>query len=201
MNKDGELWLPPLSLVAIAVLTVLISFVFPIIPFRITGQAALIAVLVRAFIGWPAMRGWVASMPAPHRAVFLLLILGMIAGHFTLQTHRFFPFVAWEIFPFAREEDPVTCREFIAMTASGKTTRLLVEQLFPSIVQFNPPDDNDSPAMGKLVDAMAKVYDRHHRDDPVQRVYLVRVAVALHPAAAETTLASETLKTFPVSSP
>ncbi len=197
MQEDGDLWLPPFSLVAITVLTVLVSFVFPLIPFRITGQAALVFVVVRAVIGWPGMRAWFRSMPWPHRLVFGLLIFGMIAGHFTLQTHRYFPFVAWEIFPFAREENPVTCREFMATTASGKTTRLLLEQLLPYIVQFNPPDDNDSPSMSQLVDAMAAVYNRHHRGDPIQRVDLVRVSIPLHPFNRH---ACEPLKSYAISS-
>jgi hypothetical protein len=203
MEKEEEArgpWLPPISLVAMAALTVLVSFVFPLVPFRLTGQALLLAVLVRAFCGWPALRRWAGAMPWPHRTVLAVLILGMIAGHFTLQPRRFFPFVSWEIFTRAPEVDPVTCREFIATTANGKTKRLLVEQLFPSIVQFNPPADNDSTAMSDLVAAMARVYNEHHTDDPARKIDLVLQSVPLHPAANEAFPPCELIKSFSVSS-
>jgi hypothetical protein len=200
MRKASPLWLPPISLVAIALMVVLISFVRPLSPLSVTAQAALIVVLARAFLRFPAIGRWVDGMPVAHRVVLALLLFGMVAGHFTLQAHRFFPFVAWEIFAFEREEDPVSCREFIATTETGRTTRLLVEQLFPSIVQFDPPADNDSPTMGRLVDAMARVYNRGHAADPVRRVDLVRVSVSLHPPAGETLLPCELLKSFSISS-
>jgi hypothetical protein len=192
--------LPPISLVAIVLMAVLVSFVWPILPYRLTGQAVMLAILVRAFCGWAPMRRWAGAMPWPHRLVFALLIWGMIAGHFTLQPHRFFPFVSWEIFTRAPEVDPVTCREFIATTADGKTKRLLVEQLFPSIVQFNPPADNDSAAMSDLVAAMARVYNEHHADDPVQKIDLVLQSVPLHPAADEAFPPCALIKSFPISS-
>ena len=200
MRKAAPFWPPPISLVAVAAITVLISFVLPIVPFRLTGQALMLAILVRAFVGWPPMQSWAAAMPWPHRIVLALLLFGMIAGHFTLQTHRFFPFVVWEIFTTAHEADPVTCREFIATTADGKTKRLLVEQLFPSIVQFNPPANNDSAAMTDLVAAMARVYNQHHADNPVQKIDLVLQSVPLHPAANEAFPPCQLLKSFPISS-
>ena len=200
MRKAVPFWPPPISLVAIAAITVLISFVLPIVPFRLTGQALMLAILVRAFIGWPPLLRWATAMPWPHRTVLALLLFGMVAGHFTLQTHRFFPFVVWEIFTTAHETDPVTCREFIATTADGKTKRLLVEQIFPSIVQFNPPAGNDSAAMTDLVAAMARVYNAHHADNPVQKIDLVLQSVPLHPAADETFSPCALIKSFPISS-
>jgi hypothetical protein len=199
-RKAASYWPPPISPVAIAALTVMICFVRPILPLRLVGQAAMLAVIVRAFLIWPPMARWLGAMPGPHRVVLALLIWGMVAGHFTLQTHRFFPFVVWEIFTTARETDPVTCREFIATTADGKTRRLLVEQLFPSIVQFNPPADNDSTAMTGLVAAMARVYNRLHPSNPVLKIDLVRQSVPLHPAADETSPPCELIKSFPISS-
>jgi|HubBroStandDraft_2_1064218.scaffolds.fasta_scaffold143002_2 hypothetical protein len=203
MNKKEEaapFWLPPISLVAIVLMVLLVSFVWPILPFRLTGQALMLAVLVRAFVGWPPMQRWAGAMPVPHRIVPAVLLFGMVAGHFTLQTHRFFPFMVWEIFTTAHESDPVTCREFIATTADGKAKRLLVEQIFPSIVQFNPPADNDSAAMTDLVAAMARVYNEHHADNPVQKIDLVLQSVPLHPAANEAFPPCEQIKSFPISS-
>ncbi len=189
--------MPPLSLMAISLIIGLACFLVPLVPFRVAGQALLVIIIVRAFCYWPPIVRWFITMPWPHRTVFLLLIFGIVAGHFTLQTHRFFPFVAWEIFGQQREENPVRCREFIATTASGKQTRLLVEQLFPSIVQFNPPADNDGPAMIHLVTAMARAYNRAHPADPVRAVDLVRVSVDLHPAAPPS---CDSLQHFAVSS-
>jgi hypothetical protein len=202
------LWLPPVSLVAIAFCTWLISFtpkwfsLSHLVPFLITGQAVLLVIIVRAFCYWPPMVRWVGRMPVPHRVVLAVIVAGMIVGHFTLQGRTFFPFVAWEIFPVAREEDPVTCREFIATTASGKNVRLLVEQLFPSIVQFNPPADNDSPAMARLVQTLAQAYNQRHANDPVQRIDLMLLAVKLHPSETESRAlpSCELLKHYDISS-
>jgi hypothetical protein len=202
MNENEEaapFWLPPLSLAAIAVMTIIL-WATDHRSIGYIGQAALLAVLARAFIYWPTTRRWAARIPVPHRVVLAGLLLAMVIGHLTLQAARYFPFVAWEIFPTVREEDPVTCREFIASTADGWTKRLLVEQLFPSIVQFNPPADNDSPAMAKLVEAMARVYNAHHAAAPVQRIDLVRVSIPLHPAPGQPFPTCELIKSFPISS-
>jgi len=169
----------------LALIVWLVSFA---VPLRVAGQAYLLLVVVLAFRYWPPMIRLVASMPVPHRVVFGVLIGAMILGHYTLNARSYFPYVAWEIFPFVREDDPVTAREFIATTESGRKVRLLVEQLFPSIVQFNPPLDGDGnplPAMGPLVQSLARVYNEHHADDPVREVDLMIMAVQLHPPAGE----------------
>ncbi|MEJ0000775.1 MAG: hypothetical protein WDO13_17355 [Verrucomicrobiota bacterium] len=180
-------WLPPISIVAIAMLVVLVSFVFPLVPVAITGQLALLLILVRAFAGWPPLARWVATMPVPHRVVFALLLGGMLLGHHSLNSRAGFPFVVWEIFPFVHEPDPVTCREFIATTAGGAKVRLLAEQQFPSIVQIDPLDALDDPRLyppgttERLARALAAMYNAHHPADPVRTVDLVQVAVPLHP--------------------
>jgi hypothetical protein len=201
MEKEeaAPFWLPPLSLAAIAVMTIIL-WATDHRSIGYVGQAALLMVIARAFIYWPTTRRWMATIPAPHRIVLAVLLLAMVVGHLTLQAARYFPFVAWEIFPLVREEDPVTCREFIATTADGQTKRLLVEQLFPSIVQFNPPADNDSPTMAKLVDVMARAYNAHHSAAPVQRIDLIRVSIPLHPAAGQPFPTCELIKSFPISS-
>jgi hypothetical protein len=201
-TKSSLRWLPPLSLVVIALLIGLVSFARPLVPFAITGQLFLLLIGLRAFCTWPPMVRWMTSMPFPHRAVFALMIGSMILGHYTLNGRAYFPFVAWEIFPFAREEDPVTCREFIATTASGHKVRLLVEQVFPSIVQIAPLDSYSPEATDHLVRALARVYNQHHAGDPVQRVDLVVMAVKLHPPAGEsrTQPSCELLKRYNISS-
>jgi len=129
----------------------------------------------------------------------------MILGHYTVSSRRYFPYIAWEIFPFVNERDPVTCPEFIATTVSGKKVRLLVEQIFPSIVQVNPLDNATlfpPTTLDHLVRAMAKVYNGQHADDPVRQIDLVSVAIQLHPSATEArTLPScELLKHYDISS-
>ncbi len=160
-------------------LAALFWWFWPIRP--VLGQICALAAIALGFRYAPPVTGWLARLPVPHRVVFALLIAGVIAGHFTFDGRKYFPFVSWEIFSIMREEDPVTCREFAAVTASGKNVRLLVEQLFPSIVQFNPPADNESAAMTRLVDALRKAYDGRHPGDPVRRVDLVRISVRLQP--------------------
>jgi hypothetical protein len=174
-----------------------ISFAVPVV---VAGQAYLLIVVLLAFRYWPPMIRLVTRMPIPHRVIFALFIGGMIVGHFTLDTRKYFPFVAWEIFPAVREEDPVTCREIIATTASGKSVRLLVEQLVPSIVQFNLPVDSD--ATERLIRLMSKIYNQKHPDDPVQRVNLMVMAVKLHPSSNESRSqpSCELLKRYDVSS-
>jgi len=183
-------WFPPLSFIAITLGVCLISFFHPasptpLLPFAIIGQLCLLLILVRAFAYWPPMNRWVASMPVVHRVVFCVLIAGMALGHYTINGRTYFPYVSWEIFPFARSDDPVTCREFIATTNDGRKVRLLVEQLFPSIVQVNPLEIYPPETLDHLARALAKVYNEHHADDPVRQVDLMVCAVQLHPPASE----------------
>jgi hypothetical protein len=188
------LWLPPISLVAIAFVIWMISFTptwfcpDPLIPFRVTGQLLLLIIVLRIFCYWPPMVRWVASMPVPHRIIFALIIGGMMLGHYTLNSRKYFPYVAWEIFPFVNEQNPVTCREFIATTQSGRQVRLLAEQLFPSIVQIFPLDDPGHfppETTDHLAQAMTHEYNLLHPDDPVRQVDLIVKAVQLHPPANE----------------
>jgi len=172
------------------------------VPLTVAGQAYLLIIILLAFRYWPPMIRWVASMPVPHRAVFGLLIGGMILGHYTLNARAYFPYVAWEIFPFVHEDNPVTCREFIATTADGGKVRLLAEQLFPSIVQINPLDSYSPEATEHLARALAKVYNEHHADDPVRQVDLFVMAIRLHPPANESRAqpSCELLKHYDISS-
>jgi len=172
------------------------------IPFRLAGQAYLLLVILLAFRYWPPMIRWVASMAVSHRVVFGVLIGGMILGHYTLNGRTYFPFVVWEIFPFVNEQNPVTCREFIATTASGDKVRLLVEQWVPSIVQVNPLESYPPETIEHLARALAKIYNEHHAADPVRKVDLVLMAVQLHPPANESRAqpSCELLKHYDISS-
>jgi hypothetical protein len=153
------------------------------VPLALLAEAAAFVVIVLSFWKWAPLNRFIRGMPGPHRVVFGVLIALVFAGHFSLQARRYFPFVAWEIFPLVREDDPVTCRELIATTAQGRRVRLLVEQLFPSIVQFNFPTD---PAkLDRLVTVLAAAYNRQHAADPVREADLVTMAVQLHPAPGE----------------
>jgi hypothetical protein len=182
-------WLPPLSLVVLGLFVWVVSLSpWALIPIRVTGQALLLIIALRAFCYWPPMVRWVTGMPAVHRTVFALVLGSMIFGHYTLNNRTYYPFVSWFIFPTVREDDPVTCREFIATTASGKQVRLIVEQLFPSIVQIFPLDDpNHYPPekMEQLARALSRAYNQRHADDPVRTVDLTVMAVKLHPPASE----------------
>jgi hypothetical protein len=179
-----------------------------IIPFALAGQAYALIIILLAFRYWPPMIRLVKSMPVPHRVVFGVLVGAMILGHYTLNNRTYFPYVAWEIFPFVNECDPVTCREFIATTESGAKVRLLVEQLFPSIVQIDPLDALDDPKLyppgttEHLARALAKAYNEHHAGDPVRRVDLFIMAVKLHPPASESRNrpSCELLKRYDISS-
>jgi hypothetical protein len=185
--------------ICLALILWMVSFA---VPLRLAGQAYLLLIILLAFRYWPPMVRWVASMPVPHRVIFGVLIGSMILGHYTLNARAYFPYVAWEIFPFAREDDPVTCREFIATTASGAKVRLLVEQLFPSIVQINPLEGYSPEATEHLARALSKAYNEHHTGDPVQRVDLFLMAVKLHPSVDESRAqpSCELLKHYDISS-
>ena len=194
---------PAISVAAIGLcLTLIIWMVSYAVPLKLTGQAYLLIAILLAFRYWPPMIRWVTSMPVVHRVVFGVLIGSMILGHYTLNGRTYFPFVVWEIFPFVNEEDPVTCREFIATTAEGKKVRLLAEQLFPSIVQINPLDSYSPETTEHLARALAKVYNEHHAADPLRRIDLMVMAVKLHPPANEsrTQPSCELLKRYDVSS-
>ena len=189
----------------IAAIIYMVSFA---VPLKLAGQAYLTLILLFAFRYWPPMIRLVKSMPIPHRVVFTLLIGGMIMGHYSINGRSFYPFIAWEIFPFVHEDNPVTCREFIATTQDGAKVRLLTEQLFPSIVQIDPLSALDDPncyAPGtteKLARALAKAYNGHHPENPVWRVDLMELAVQLHPPSGEsrTQPSCELLKRYDISS-
>lgn len=199
-------WFPPLSLLVIAIIVYLISLSpWRFDPIAVTGQAFLLIVGLRLFCYWAPMRRWVLGMPVIHRAVFALIVGGMILGHYTLNGRAYFPYIAWEIFPFVDERDPVTCQEFIATTRSGQKVRLLTEQLFPSIVQIYPLDDTKRfppETLDHLARALAQTYNERHANDPVQRVDLVAMAVQLHPSASEsrTQPSTELLQCYDISS-
>jgi hypothetical protein len=164
----------------------LVSFSpWKIVPFRVAGQAYLLIAILFAFRYWPPMVRFVLSMPMAHRIVFGGLIGAMLLGHYTLNGRTYFPFVVWEIFPFYREVDPVTAREFIATTADGTKVRLLAEQQVPSLVQINRIDEMPADTTERLARALAKIYNEHHASNPVQGVDLVLMAVPLHPPANE----------------
>jgi len=183
----------------------IIGIVSQVVPFAVAGQAYLLLAVLLGFRYWPPVIRWVAGMPGAHRIVFGLLVGGMIIGHFTLDSRKYFPFVAWAIFPVAREEDPVTARELIGVTASGRSVRLLAEQLVPSIVQIDSLNNAQRfpPAtLEHLVHALAKLYNRHHADDPVRQVDLMVMAVKLHTSPHESRNAPscELLKRYDISS-
>jgi hypothetical protein len=169
--------------VIVACLALIAWKVSYIVPLAVVGQAYLVILVLLGFRYWPPMIRLVQRMPVPHRVIFALLIGGMIVGHFRLNSRKYFPFVAWEIFSTLREEDPITCRELIATTASGRSVRLLVEQLVPSIIQFDLPARPDETE--RLTRALAALYNRQHADDPVRRIDLMVMAVKLHPSSAE----------------
>ena len=186
----------PLRLPPVVTWTILLSCIaffiwmlsfspWKIIPFRVAGQAYLLIAILLAFRYWPPMIRLVRSMAIPHRIVFGGLIGSMILGHYTLNGRSYFPFVVWEIFPFFREVDPVTAREFIATTADGTKVRLLAEQLVPSLVQINRIDDMPDDMTEHLARALAKIYNEHHAANPVRSVDLVVMAVHLHPPPDE----------------
>jgi hypothetical protein len=185
-------WRPPLSLVAIlplmAFLCLPIFTPSPLVPLAVAAQGLLVIIVLRGFCYAPQIKSWVTGMPPLHRVVLGCLTGAMILGHFTLDKRSYFPFVAWEIFPVVREEDPVVCPELIATTAGGKKVRLLTEQLFPSIVQIDPLNDERFYPPGRLeelVRATARMYGQLHPDDPVHYVDLMMVSVPLHPSPDE----------------
>jgi hypothetical protein len=154
----------------------------------IRGIVLQIYALAALFLGFrhcPPIPRLLERMPAYHRSVFFLLLAGVVIGHFTLSTRRYFPFVAWDIFAAVSEKSPVSCRELIGTTAEGKSVRLLVEQLFPSIIQFDLPPDDQPEKMESLVHALAKAYNERHAADPLRRVDLMLMAVELHPPPLE----------------
>jgi hypothetical protein len=201
-------WLPPISLAVCALLVALGSFAWHFVPFRVTGQAFLLVMILHTFCFWPPLVRWAASMPVLHRVVFGVLLGAMMLGHYTLNSRTYFPFVTWAIFPVVTDENPVTCNEFIATTMDGSKVRLLVEQLFPSIVQIAPVEAFDDPrhytpgTTEHLARSLAKVYNEHHAANPVWRVDLMRLAVQLHPPAGESRAAPscELLKRYDISS-
>ena len=144
-------------------------------------QAYALAALFIALRSASPLAGWLAATPPVHRAVFYVLLGATVAGHFTLNTRKYFPFVSWDIFSSVSEQETVFCRELVGTTASGQRVRLLAEQLFPSIIQFDLPPDTEPRAMEDLIAALARQYNAQHAADPVREVDLMLMAVKLHP--------------------
>jgi hypothetical protein len=160
---------------------------------------ALIAIFI-ALRSAPPVASWLRALPLAHRAVFYLVLGAVAVGHFTLSTRKFYPFVAWDIFSSVSNQETVFCRELVGTTAAGRPVRLLVEQLFPSIIQFDLPPDTKPEAMERLVAALANEYNAQHASDPVRKVDLMLLAVKLHPPAGETRQPScELLQRFELS--
>jgi hypothetical protein len=173
--------------VALAVITlcvgVLVYLLWPI--HRLVLQAVALLVFLLGFRFCPPLTRWLARMPALHRLSFFLLMGAVVVGHFSLTTYRYYPFVAWEIFSGVSEKDSVLCRELIGTTEQGRPVRLLVEQLFPSIIQFDLPPAGEDQKIEKLVHVLARAYNAHHPSDPVSHVDLMLMAVDLHPSPGE----------------
>lgn len=156
------------------------------VPITLAGQAYAMIAMLLAFRYWPPMFRLVASMPVVHRVVFVVLIGGMILGHYTLNGRTYFPFVVWEIFPHKAENNgTVNAYEFIATKADGQKVRLIAEQLFPSLVQIDRVDTMTPELTEKLARALAKKYNEYHADNPVRQVDLMNMIVQLHPPANE----------------
>jgi hypothetical protein len=172
---------------------------------QIHGVVLQIFALITLFIAFraaPPVARWLAGLPIIHRVVFYLLLAAVVRGHFTLSTQTYYPFVAWDIFSRVNNEDTDSCRELIGTTANGKSVRLLVEQLFPSIVQFDLPPEDKPDQMDRLVAAMVKVYNARHAADPVREVDLMLMVVKLHPPPAQSNSqpSCELLKRYDISS-
>src|SRR5476651_2651802 len=86
-------------------LALIVWMISCVVPLKLAGQAYLLIAILLAYRYWPPMIRWVASMPVAHRVVFGVLIGSMILGHYTLNGRTYFPYIAWEIFPFVHEDD------------------------------------------------------------------------------------------------
>ncbi len=168
---------------------------------RYVLQIYAVAAVLVALRAAPPMARWLASIPVAHRSVSYVLLAAVVAGHFTLQQKRYYPFVVWDIFSAVGEQETVFCRELVGTTATGKQVRLLVEQLFPSIIQFDLPPDSQPEAMNRLVAALVQQYNAHHADDPVREVDLMLLAVKLHlpPGQTRSQPSCELLQRFDLS--
>jgi hypothetical protein len=182
--------------ICFAVLTI---YFWPI--WRYVLQLYAVAGVLIALRAAPPVARWIPSLPLAHRTIFYLLLAAVVAGHFTLQQKKYYPFVVWDIFAAVSEQETVFCRELVGTTATGKQVRLLVEQLFPSIIQFDLPPDTEPEAMNRLVAALTRQYNAHHADDPVREVDLMLMAVKLHlpPGQTRSQPSCELLQRFELS--
>ena len=88
-------------------------------------QPHALAALFVALRSAPPLARWLAATPPIHRMVLYVLLGATVAGHFTLSTRKYFPFVAWDIFSSVSEQETVFCRELVGTTATGQRVRLL----------------------------------------------------------------------------
>jgi hypothetical protein len=182
---DRASLLPAVSIAVIV--TCLAALTWELWPIHgLVFQVCALMALLAAFRACPPIARWLAGTPIAHRAVCYVLLAAVAAGHFSLSTRRWYPFVAWDIFSSVSEQETVFCRELIGTTESQKQVRLLVEQLYPSIIQFDLPLSDQPANLDLLVAAMAKTYDAGHPADPLRHIDLMLMAVKLHPPLTQT---------------
>jgi hypothetical protein len=172
------------ALVILLCLAAFTWFAWPI--HRYILQVYAVIALLIALRTAPPIARYLAGTPAAYRSIIYVMILAVVAGHFTLQQKRYYPFVVWDIFCAVNEQETVFCRELIGTTASQKKVRLLVEQLYPSIIQFDLPPRDQPGKLDLLVSAMARTYNAQHPADPLREIDLMLVAVKLHPPPGQT---------------
>jgi len=177
----------PTRLAVALLLACLIGFTWYFWPIReLLFELYAIAIGLVTFLSLPPIFQWLGELPRLHCLIVFLLFAAVVRGHFTFSTRTYFPFVAWNIFAAVSNQETVFCRELIGTTASQKKVRLLVEQLYPSIVQFDLPPSGQSANLDLLVSAMARTYNAHHANDPLREVDLMLMAVKLHPPPGQT---------------
>ncbi len=154
-----------------------------------------------SFVTFPPISRHLSKIPMPHAVVTVLVMALLIGGHFTNNNFKYFPIMAWAIFPYSFDLADVKCGEMIGIHADKTETRLLVEQIIPSIVQFDLPRDLNDPRMPATIQAIAHEYNLLHPANPVVTVEIREFSVPIRPQPGEkptwTTLTSFTVSSDP----
>ncbi len=146
----------------------------------------------------------IKQMSPAHLVVMILCVGSFLVGHLWISSRATFPIMSWYIFTGPNDFDEVRCREMFGVFKDGKEKRLLVEQIFPSIVQFNLPidsvDGKRSPSMPRIIFAIGAEYNRLHPDNPVIRVDLRELVVPVRPSSPEQKPSWTSLESYTISS-
>jgi hypothetical protein len=145
-----------------------------------------------ALLSYEPVRGWLQSVPSPHRTVLAVFFFVLATGQLTLDSRRTFPFPAWTMY--GRQENPPTLEyyRYHGVDRLGRAVELDPAKLFQFVnvaeidsrvkvfgrqASLPPGNPKREPARAQVRDwlhALAAVYNQRHPDAPLRSLEFIR---------------------------